>query len=126
MAVYRLYNLTGDAFLPDPGDLIRKQMFDRTEVFPNRDRLRRPNSLHCVNPAQGFKAPVIYDRRDGDRAWIEAVKKAVRGVCACATIAFPNVLWGGDGALRFGNPTQGSERCTAAVEMMFSPERCRK
>ena len=38
------------------------------------------------------------------------------------TIGFPTGLWAGDELLRFGNPTQGSELCTA-VEMMFSLEK---
>jgi hypothetical protein len=120
MVVYWLYNITGDEFLLELGDLIHKQTFDWTDVFLNRDHLRRQNSLHCVNLAQGFKEPVIYYQKDKDPGRIEAVKKAVRDMRT--TIGFPVGLWGGDELLRFGNPTQGSELCTA-VEMMFSLEK---
>ncbi len=37
------------------------------------------------------------------------------------TIGLPIGLWAGDELLRFGNPVQGSELCTA-VEMMYSLE----
>lgn len=120
MAVYWLYNITGEPFLLELGDLIHKQTFDWTDVFLNQDHLRRQNSLHCVNLAQGFKAPVIYYQKDKNPKRIEAVKKAVQDMRT--TIGLPIGLWGGDELLRFGNPTQGSELCTA-VEMMFSLEK---
>ena len=120
MAVYWLYNITGDDFLLKLGDLIHEQTFDWTDIFLNQDHLRRQNSLHCVNLAQGFKEPVIYYQKDKDLKRIEALKKAVRDMRT--TIGFPIGLWGGDELLRFGNPTQGSELCTA-VEMMFSLEK---
>lgn len=120
MAVYWLYNITGDSFLLELGDLIHQQTFDWTDVFLNQDHLRRQNSLHCVNLAQGFKAPVIYYQKNKDPKHLEAVKKAVQDMRT--TIGFPIGLWGGDELIRFGNPTQGSELCTA-VEMMFSLEK---
>lgn len=120
MVVYWLYNLTGEAFLLELGDLIHRQTFDWTDIFLHQDHLRRENSLHCVNLAQGFKAPVIYYQRDQDPRRIEAVKRAVRDMRT--TIGFPTGLWAGDELLRFGVPTQGSELCTA-VEMMFSLEK---
>ncbi|MCD8176023.1 MAG: glycoside hydrolase family 127 protein [Tannerellaceae bacterium] len=50
---------------------------------------------------------------------MQAVKKAVTDIRT--TIGFPIGLWAGDELLRYGNPTQGSELCTA-VEMMYSLE----
>jgi len=120
MIVYWLYNITGDEFLLELGELIHKQTFDWTDVFLNQDHLRRQSSLHCVNLAQGFKEPVIYYQQSKDGKHIEAVKKAVSDIRT--TIGFPIGLWAGDELLRFGNPTQGSELCTA-VEMMFSLEK---
>jgi DUF1680 family protein len=120
MVVYWLYNITGDKFLLDLGTLIHKQTFDWTDVFLHQDHLRRQNSLHCVNLAQGFKEPVIYYQQDKDGQRIKAVKNAVDVIRT--TIGLPIGLWGGDEMLRFGNPTQGSELCTA-VEMMFSLEK---
>lgn len=120
MVVYWLYNITGDKFLLELGELIHQQTFNWTDVFLNQDHLARQNSLHCVNLAQGFKEPVIYYQQNPDSRQIESVKKAVRTMRH--TIGFPTGLWAGDELLRFGNPTQGSELCTA-VEMMFSLEK---
>lgn len=119
MVVYWLYNITGDKFLLDLGELIHQQTFDWTDVFLHRDHLRRPHSLHCVNLAQGFKEPIVYYQQSKDPKQIAAVKKAVQTMRH--TIALPTGLWGGDELLRFGDPTVGSELCTA-VEMMFSLE----
>lgn len=119
MVVYWLYNITGDKFLLELGELIHKQTFNWTDVFLNQDHLSRQNSLHCVNLAQGFKEPVVYYQQSKNPSQIQSVKKAVKDMRN--TIAFPTGLWAGDELLRFGNPTQGSELCTA-VEMMFSLE----
>ncbi|MDR0995031.1 MAG: glycoside hydrolase family 127 protein [Tannerella sp.] len=120
MAVYWLYNITGDKFLLDLAELIHKQTFPWAEVFNEGSRLEEENGLHCVNLAMGFKEPVVYYQQNGDPALLEAPKKALRAMRH--TLAFPTGLWGGDELLRFGNPTQGSELCTA-VEMMFSLEK---
>lgn len=120
MVVYWLYNITGDSFLLDLGELIHKQTFNWTDVFMNQDHLSRQNSLHCVNLAQGFKEPVIYYQQSNNPQQLESVKEAVRKMRH--TIGFPTGLWAGDELLRFGNPSQGSELCTA-VEMMFSLEK---
>lgn len=120
MIVYWLYNITGDKFLLDLGELIHQQTFNWTDVFLNQDHLSRPYSLHCVNLAQGFKEPVIYYQQSKDVKQLEAVKKAVATMRH--TIGFPTGLWAGDEMLQFGDPTQGSELCTC-VEMMFSLEK---
>lgn len=120
MVVYWLYNITGDEFLLELGELIHSQTTPWTDIFLNRDHLRRQHSLHCVNLGQGFKEPVIYYQQSRDGSHIDAVKKAVRDMRT--TIGFPTGLWAGDELLRFGNPNLGSELCTA-VEMMFSLEK---
>lgn len=119
MLVYWLYNITGDDFLLSLGELIHKQTLNWTDIFLNQDHLYRPNSLHCVNLAQGFKEPVIYYQQNKDPKQLEAVKTAVKKMRH--TIGFPTGLWGGDELLQFGDPVRGSELCTA-VEMMFSLE----
>lgn len=119
MVVYWLYNITGDKFLLDLGELIHKQTLDWTDIFLHQNHLSRQNSLHCVNLAQGFKEPVVYYQQNKEQKQLQSVKKAVRDMQT--TIGFPTGLWAGDELLRFGNPTQGSELCTA-VEMMFSLE----
>lgn len=120
MIVYWLYNITGDKFLLDLGELIHKQTFNWTDIFLQKDYLARQHSLHCVNLAQGFKEPVIYYQQSGDQKQLEAVKTACNTIRN--TIGLPTGLWGGDELIRFGNPTAGSELCTA-VEMMLSLEK---
>ena len=117
--VYWLYNITGDRFLLDLGHLLHKQAFNWTDVFLNQNHLYRQNSMHCVNLGQGFKEPVIYYQQNKDPKQLEAVNKAADMIRN--TIGLPTGLWAGDELIRFGDPTYGSELCTA-VEMMFSLE----
>ncbi len=117
--VYWLYNLTGEKFLLELGELIHKQTFDWTGAFLHGDHLSRPYSLHCVDLGQGFKEPVVYWQQSGDSRHIEAVGRAVEKMRH--TIGLPTGLWAGDEKLCFGDSTLGSELCTA-VEMMFSLE----
>ena len=119
MVVYWLYNITGDKFLLDLGELIHKQTFNWTDIFLNQNHLRRQHSLHCVNLAQGFKEPIVYYQQGKDSKQIQATRQAVNDIRH--TIGLPTGLWGGDELLRFGKPTTGSELCTA-VEMMYSLE----
>lgn len=119
MMVYWLYNLTGEAFLLELGELIHAQTFDWSDIFLHQDHLSRQLSLHCVNLAQGFKAPAVYSQQSHKRQHLESSKRAVRDMRN--TIGFPTGLWAGDELLRFGDPVLGSELCTA-VEMMFSLE----
>lgn len=119
MVVYWLYNITGDKFLLDLGELIHKQTFDWTDIFMNQNHLSRQHSLHCVNLAQGFKEPIVYYQQNKDPKQLQATQKAVGTIRH--TIGLSTGLWGGDELLRFGKPTAGSELCTA-VEMMYSLE----
>ncbi len=117
--VYWLYNLTGEKYLLELGELIHRQTLDWTGIFLHGDHLSRPYSLHCVDLGQGFKEPVVYWQQSGDSRHLEAVGRAVEKMRH--TIGLPTGLWAGDEKLRFGDPTFGSELCTA-VEMMFSLE----
>lgn len=119
MIVYWLYNITGDKFLLELGELINEQCFNWTDVFMNQNHLYREHSLHCVNLAQGFKQPVVYYQQSRNKVHLDAIDKAMNTIRH--TIGFPIGLWAGDELLRFGNPVNGSELCTA-VEMMFSLE----
>lgn len=117
--VYWLYNLTGDSFLLDLGKLLHLQSYDYMDMFVNRDDLRRINTIHCVNLAQGIKEPVIYYQQDSDEKYIHAVKQAFADIRQFH--GQPQGMYGGDEALHGNNPTQGSELCSA-VELMFSLE----
>lgn len=120
--VYWLYNIIGDEFLLDLGEAIHAQTFDWTTVFTDgtiASTSPLPN-LHCVNIAQGLKAPVVYWQNHPDstdhlyapRAGLDVLRD-VHG--------FVTGMYGADERLHGNDPTQGSEFCTAA-ELMFSLE----
>jgi len=116
-----LYNITGDKFLLNLGELIHKQTSDWTTIFTD-NTLRKANpyaDLHCVNVAQGLKEPVIYYQLNGDEKYKIAVRE---GLNALRDVhGFVNGMYGGDEALHGNDPSQGSEFCSA-VEMMYSFE----
>ena len=76
-------------------------------------------TIHCVNLAQGIKAPIIYYQRHPEQRYLDAVNTAFADIRKFHGLA--HGLYGGDETLHGNNPTQGSEFCTA-VEMMFSLE----
>lgn len=117
--VYWLYNVTGQPFLLELAELIHKQTVNWTGYFLDGEILTRQLSLHCVNLAHGFKEPVVYYQQSKSARNLDAPKQALRTIRN--TIGLPTGLWGGDELLRFGEPTMGSEFCTA-TEMMFSLE----
>lgn len=119
MVVYWLYNITGDKFLLDLGNLIHTQTFDYTQAFLNTDLLSTQGRIHCVNLAQGIKAPLIYFQHHPDQKYLDATKKGFADIRKYNGMA--HGLYGGDEALHGNVPTQGSELCSA-VEMMFSLE----
>lgn len=119
MIVYWLYNITGDAFLLELGDILHRQTFDYTTAFLERDMLTSIGTIHCVNLAQGIKAPIIYYQRQPEQRYVDAVNTAFADIRKFHGMA--HGLYGGDETLHGNNPTQGSEFCTA-VEMMFSLE----
>jgi hypothetical protein len=120
MVVYWLYNLTGDRFLLELGDLISKQMTDYTDLFLHKEHMSSLFSVHCVNLAQAMKQPIIRYQATKNREHIDAIQKGYNDLKR--THGWPTGLYGGDELLHTGNPTQGSELCTA-VEMMFSLEK---
>ncbi|HWS00028.1 MAG TPA: beta-L-arabinofuranosidase domain-containing protein, partial [Prolixibacteraceae bacterium] len=116
--VYWLYNLTGEKFLLELGELIHSQTVNWTDAFLH-GKLQKQWSFHCVNVAQGMKEPGIYYQQAKDKKLVEAVKSGLEDLRAFH--GFPDGLYGGDEMLHGNNPTQGSELCSA-VEMMFSME----
>ena len=135
MVVYWLYNITGDSLLLKLGELIHNQTHPYTEIFLKRGdiALHGPFNeqqwtskdataypFHCVNLAQGMKAPVIYSQRHPNPKYLQAVRKAFHDLKRLH--GQPHGLFGGDEALHGRQLTRGSELCTAA-EMMFSLEK---
>ncbi|MDR0796349.1 MAG: glycoside hydrolase family 127 protein [Tannerella sp.] len=119
-AVYWLFNITGDPFLLELGDLLYKQGIDFTDMMLNRDDLSRQGTIHCVNLAQGIKLPVIYYQHHTEQKYIDAVKKGFADIRKYNGQA--QGMYGGDEALHGNNPTQGVELCSV-VELMFSLEK---
>ncbi len=119
LIVYWLYNITGEKFLLDLGELIHKQCFDWTYSFLNTNDIARTFSFHGVNLAQGIKEPVIYSQQNRDLKYAEAVKKAFRDIHTYQEQA--QGMYGADEMTRGNDPNLGSELCTA-VEMMYSLE----
>lgn len=120
MIVYWLYNITGDKFLLELGDIINEQTLDWTNSFADGNMLNSLFSVHCVNLAQGMKQPLIRYQATKDTKHIDAVNKAYADLKRAH--GWPNGLYGADELLHYGNPTHGSELCTA-VELMFSLEK---
>ena len=144
--VYWLYNITGDEFLLELGDLIQKQTFPWTEIFLNDENDSDPitawqystlkpypfdtteiktltvskiGGLHTVNFAQGLKEPIVWYQKDKNPKHIDAVKKALKDVKKYHGQV--QGMYGGDEPMHGANPVQGIEFCSVA-EKMFSLE----
>lgn len=136
MAVYWLYNITGDAFLLELADLIYSQTTPFTDQFLGRNTIRlkryegildeannayiNNGSYHCVNVGQAMKTPVIRYQSDRNPDHLKAVEYAFTDLERYH--GQPHTLFGGDEGLHGRELTRGSELCTA-VEMMFSLEK---
>lgn len=113
------YNLTGEKYLLELGELIHSQSTKWSQIFYDGEMLRTQNSMHCVNLGQGFKEPVIYYQQSKDPKLLEAMRRGEEVIHDY--LGLPTGLWAGDELINYGDPTRGSELCTA-VEMMFSLE----
>lgn len=145
--VYWLYNITGDEFLLELGDLIKKQTFPWEMVFLNKNApqtseigvfdyfrvkgypfdtteindisVTQIGTIHTVNLAQGLKAPIIYYQKENDPKYVVAVKKALKDMEKYHGQA--QGMYGGDEPLHGSDPVQGIEFCSISEEM-FSLE----
>lgn len=144
--VYWLYNITGDKFLLDLGEIIQEQTFPWTKIFLNEENYNDPTTpwhytklkrypfdtteinnltvskiggMHTVNFAQSLKQPIIYYQKSPDEKYIRAVKKALLDIKKYH--GQPQGMYGGDEPLHGPNPVQGVEFCSISEEM-FSLE----
>jgi DUF1680 family protein len=144
--VYWLYNLTGDKFLLELGEIIQEQTFPWTTVFLNEENHNDPTDawhysslqrypfdsteinnltvskiggIHTVNFAQGLKQPVVAYQRDKDQRHLAAVEKALKDIQKYHGQA--QGMYGGDEPLHGSSPEQGIEFCSVSEEM-FSLE----
>ena len=149
MMVYWVYNRTGEPFLLELADLIYEQTFPWSQVFLNQDCYKGPlldhlypyntgnrypfdqelierlctkqlQSFHCVNFAQGIKAPLIRYQHDPDPEYLESVRRALSDMMEYH--GQPQGMYGGDEPLHGKDPTQGIELCSV-VELMYSLEK---
>jgi len=146
MVVYWLYNITGDEFLLELGDIIYEQTFPWTTIFLNEENyddpispwhytqvkrypfdtaeinaltVSKPGGMHCVNFAQSLKQPIVYFQKTKEDKHLRAVKKALKDVKKYH--GQPQGMYGGDEPLHGRNPVQGIEFCSVSEEM-FSLE----
>lgn len=146
MVVYWLYNITGDAFLLELGDLIQEQTFPWQKIYTNAENpfqfddtwfynklkrypfdstemavltISKIPGLHTVNVAQGLKQPLVYYQKSKDSQALPAIKKALGDLKQYH--GQPTGMYGGDEPLHGNNPVQGIELCSIAEEM-FSLE----
>lgn len=119
LVIYWLYNITGEKFLLELGELIHKQTFDWTGTFLDTDDLAATYKFHGVNLAQGIKSPVIYYQQNADARYLQAVHKALRDIRLFQGQV--QGMYGADELTRGNDPIQGSELCSA-VELMYSLE----
>lgn len=146
MVVYWLYNITGDAFLLELGDLIQEQTFPWQKIYTNAENpfqfddtwfynklkrypfdsvemevltISKIPGLHTVNVAQGLKQPLVYFQKSKDSQALPAIKKALGDLKQYH--GQPTGMYGGDEPLHGNNPVQGIELCSIAEEM-FSLE----
>lgn len=119
-AVYWLYNITGEKFLLELGELLHEQGFNFKHFLTDDSTISQLNGIHGVNLAQGLKEPVIYYQQSKDYNDIATVKKGLGLIKRYH--GFPTGMYAADESTHGTNPTQGSELCSA-VEMMYSMER---
>jgi hypothetical protein len=131
MVVLWLYNLTGESWLLDLAHLVHRQTLPFTAIFLagdvlklTRDHGQPPGfthpSFHCVNLAQGMKAPLMRYQHDADPRHLAATKKAFADIELLH--GQPHGLYGADEGMHGRGLDRGSELCSA-VELMFSLEK---
>ncbi|MCL1822155.1 MAG: glycoside hydrolase family 127 protein [Prolixibacteraceae bacterium] len=118
--IYWLYNITGQKALLDLSNIIHSQGHNFVSMFLDSDDMKRLNTIHCVNLAQGFKEPVIYYQQSGNPDHLKSVEKGFADLKHFNGQA--QGMYGADEGLHGKNPTQGVELCSV-VEMMFSLEK---
>ena len=144
--VYWLYNITGDDYLLELGELLAEQSFPWTDVFLNEENhtdayspwhyfrmktypfdqkeiealtVSQLGGMHCVNFSQGLKQPLVYYQQNKDEKQVAATKKALKDIEHYH--GQPQGMFGGDEGLHGKNPVRGVEFCSIS-ETMFSLE----
>lgn len=128
MAVYWLYNITGEAFLLELGDIIYTQTTPWTDYLGKRNWVMQAAAnqtgdkwmdRHAVNVGMGIKLPAIYYQARKNPLLLNALKTGWNDIMTLHGL--PHGMFSGDEDLHGNEPTQGTELC-AIVETMFSLE----
>ncbi|MFD2936247.1 beta-L-arabinofuranosidase domain-containing protein [Spirosoma flavum] len=128
MAVYWLYNRTGDKFLLDLADILYKQTTNWTDLLGGRNWAigaavnqtgHKWMDRHAVNVGMGLKMPAEYYRGKKEAKYLAAVKTGFNDLMTLHGL--PHGMFSGDEDIHGNEPTQGVELC-AIVETMFSLE----
>jgi hypothetical protein len=127
LAVYWLYNFTGDAFLLDLAAKLSAGAIDwaelqakykLAEILPFA-HYRANMATHVVNNAQGIKMPAAQYLLSGDEWHRTAPRQSIANLMQYH--GQPNGIWSGDEHLHGTSPTAGTELC-AVAEYMYSLE----
>lgn len=124
-AIQWLYDQTGETYLLDLADEVRRQTADWTTLFtkfPYRSRLSREQvgmDTHVVNNAMAVKTPALLWRQWGQERDLIAVDAAIQNLMLYHGQA--QGMFSGDELLAGLHPSQGVETC-AVAEYMFSLE----
>lgn len=127
LAVYWLYNFTGDAFLLDLAAKLSAGAIDWAElqakymlaaILPFAHH-RGNMATHVVNNAQGIKTPAVQYLLSGDEWHRSAPRQSIANLMRHH--GQPNGIWSGDEHLHGASPTAGTELC-AVAEYMYSLE----
>lgn len=127
LAVYWLYNFTGDTFLLDLAAKLSAGAIDWAElqakyalaaILPFAHH-RANMATHVVNNAQGVKTPAVQHLLSGDEWQRTAPRQSITNLMRHH--GQPNGIWSGDEHLHGTSPTAGTELC-AVAEYMYSLE----
>ncbi len=127
LAIYWLYNLTGEEFLIPLAKRIQAQTYDWGSLqghYALEAGLKVGDPLsnmgtHVVNNAQGIKTPAVFFVQTG-ADWDQAASQhSIHNLMTHH--GQPNGIWSGDEHLHGTSPVSGTELC-AVAEYMFSLE----
>ncbi|HRW48771.1 MAG TPA: glycoside hydrolase family 127 protein [Caldilinea sp.] len=127
LAVYWLYNLTGETFLLDLAAKLSAGAIDWADLQAKYSvasvlpfaHYRANMATHVVNNAQGIKTPAVQYLLSGDSWHRDAPRLSIANLMQHH--GQPNGIWSGDEHLHGTSPTAGTELC-AVAEYMYSLE----
>ncbi len=119
--VHWLYNITGESYLLELGELIHEQTHKWEDLLGDGAFAcnNPPIDRHCVNIAQGMKAPAVWYQQNRKSELLDDLKQGMLDLQQ--SFGYVNGMYGADEALHSNDPVQGVEFCSV-VELMYSLE----